>query len=96
MMNQAGERGSARFFDESNRDRGWSNNVTQRSRGLGNLTVLDIAAPDGGLADFLRHLDKSRLIVQYTDEKGAALRFRWASGYPNGNDFRIQGVLENG
>jgi hypothetical protein len=39
-------------------------------------------------------LDKSRLLVRCDGVDGASYQFAWASGYTNGSDIRIQGVLE--
>ncbi len=87
------ERGGARFFDETTRDRGFARKVTRRAPGLGGLTVLDVAAPEPALAQFLTTLDKHRLSVHFTELAGESYVFRWASGYHNGLDIRIQGVL---
>lgn len=84
----------ARFFDEKKRDLGWAAKVSKRNPGLGGLTVLDIATAEPSLAMFLRSLDKGRLFVRPTDVLGEAFAFAWASGYANGQDIRIQGVLE--
>jgi hypothetical protein len=46
------------------------------------------------LAAHLRALDKTRLVVRCDGLDGASYSFAWASGYANGNDIRIQGVLE--
>jgi hypothetical protein len=68
--------------------------VSKRVRGLSELTIIDVVGADAGLAAFLVHLDKSRLVVQ--ESSGDTLfSFRWASGYVNGLDIRVQGVLEH-
>jgi hypothetical protein len=97
MTNVTSEQGGARFYDDAKRDRGWAGAVTLRPRGIGTLTVLDIVGADGNLVSFLSLLDHSRLVVQYTgaDNREASYRFRWASGYANGGDVRVQGVLEH-
>jgi hypothetical protein len=87
-------RDGARFFDEKKRDLGWAGKVSKRNPGLGGLTVLDIATADPLLAMFLRSLDKGRLFVRPTDVLGESFAFAWASGYANGQDIRVQGVLE--
>jgi len=85
----------ARFFDEKKRDIGWAGKVSKRNHPtLGGLTVLDIATADPSLAMYLRSLDKGRLFVQPTDVLGESFAFTWASGYANGQDIRVQGVLE--
>ena len=83
----------ARFFDENKEDRGWASQVTRRSGSIGRLTVLDVVAAEPLLAAFLTRLDKARLRVERTDIFGAAYVFAWASGYDNGGQIRIQGVL---
>jgi hypothetical protein len=97
MTNAVSELGGARFYDDARRDRGWAGAVTLRARGIGSLTVLDIVGADGDLVAYLSLLDHSRLVVQYTgaDNREASYRFRWASGYTNGGDVRVQGVLEH-
>ena len=66
----------------------------KRGRTLSSLTVFDVIEPEADLAAYLSLLDGSPLTVQYTDEDGVSYQFRWASGYPNGKDVRIQGILE--
>ena len=87
------EVGGARFFDENKRDRGWAKKVTRRSQSIGRLTVLDVVTTETSLADFLVGLDKSGLRVQCTDVSGESFVFAWASGYENGSQIRVQGVL---
>jgi hypothetical protein len=83
----------ARFFDENKQDRGWARKVTRRSQSIGRLTVLDVVTDEAPLARFLVGLDKSRLNIQCTDVAGESYTFAWASGYENGSQIRIQGVL---
>lgn len=83
----------ARFFDERKQDRGLAQRVTQRSPGVGRLTVLDVVTTDGSLTKFLVALDKSPLRVECVDVSGESYTFDWASGYENGTQIRIQGVL---
>lgn len=85
--------GGARFFDENKRDRGWAKAVTKRSQAIGRLTILDVVTTEASLASFLTGLDKSSLRVQCTDVSGASYTFAWASGYDNGPQIRVQGVL---
>jgi hypothetical protein len=68
--------------------------VSRRTRALSDLIILDVVGADSGLAQFLAHLDKSRLVVR---ESGGDMMFsfRWASGYVNGTDIRVQGVLDH-
>jgi len=90
----SGVRDGARFFDEKRRDLGWAAKVLRRNSGLGGLTVLDIATADVPLALFLRSLDKRPLFVEPMDMSGESFAFAWASGYANGQEIRVQGVLE--
>jgi hypothetical protein len=84
----------ARFFDEKKRDLGWAAKVSKRNPGLGGLTVLDVGTADPSLAMYLRSLDKGRLFVHPTDVLGESFAFAWASGYANGSEIRVQGILE--
>jgi hypothetical protein len=84
---------TARFFDDKNQDRGWAKKVTKRTKAIGRLTVLDVVTTETALASFLTGLDRGALRVQCTDFSGASYRFEWASGYENGSQIRIQGVL---
>ena len=59
------------------------------------LTVIDISGGEPGLAQSLALLDRSRLRIQFTDAAGTCYRFRWASGYSNGANVRIQGELDH-
>jgi hypothetical protein len=90
----AAEQGGVRFFDRSKRDRGWASCVTKRAKGLSFLTVIDVVGADSELAIFLAHLDRSHLVVRQAAGGAALFDFRWASGYVNGPEMRIQGVLE--
>ncbi len=81
------------FFDDRKKCRGSATLVSKRVRGLSELTIIDVVGADESLAIFLAHLDKSRLVVQESSG-GTIFRFRWASGYVNGQDIRVQGVLE--
>jgi hypothetical protein len=83
-----------KFFDERKNCRGSATLVSKRVRGLSELTIIDVVGADEGLAVFLAHLDRGRLVVQESDG-GMIFRFRWASGYVNGHDIRVQGVLEH-
>jgi hypothetical protein len=84
----------AGFFDDRKRFMGSATLVSRRVRALSDLTVIDVVGADASLAKFLSHLDKSRLLVQ--ESSGDTLfSFRWASGYVNGTDIRVQGVLEH-
>jgi len=83
----------ARFFDGKRHDLGWATQVSLRKPSLGGLTVLDVANSEPALARSLLMLDKSRLLVRCQDAAGGSWDFTWASGYSNGPDIRIQGVL---
>jgi hypothetical protein len=94
VVESLGVQDGARFFDEKKRDLGWATRVSKRDPSLGGLTVLDVTSAEPALALFLRSLDKGRLFVHSTDSAGQSYAFTWASGYANGQDIRIQGVLE--
>jgi hypothetical protein len=83
----------ARFFDGSGRDLGWATTVSKRSPLLGNLTVLDVTTADASLTASLVLLDRKRLSVRSGDSSEMSYSFSWASGYTNGLQIRIQGVL---
>ena len=83
----------ARFFDENKRDRGRAKQVTQRAHAMGRLTVLDVVTAEPSLASFLSSLDRSGLRVESEKLDGISYKFEWASGYENGTQIRIQGVL---
>jgi hypothetical protein len=85
----------ARFFDERRLDRGWASKVTRRVRALDGLTTLDVTTNESRLAAFLSSLDRSPLRVQSTDDEGESYTFTWASGYENGSQIRVQGMLES-
>jgi len=89
------ERSGARFFDARKHDRGWASSVMRRVRAIDGLTTLDVTTNESALADFLQSLDRSRLRVQHTDNEGESYTFAWASGYQNGSQIRVQGVLES-
>jgi hypothetical protein len=93
-MEKTNEQAGARFFDEDRRDRGWAGKVTRRAPGLSGLTVLDVASAEPHLASFLTALDKNRLTVQATGVSGESFAFVWASGYSNGQQIRVQGILD--
>jgi hypothetical protein len=84
----------ARFFDNKSHDVGWAARVAKRLPALGGLTVLDVMTAEPVLAAHLRSLDRGKLVVHCDGVAGASYRFAWASGYANGNDIRVQGVLE--
>jgi hypothetical protein len=84
----------ARFFDGHKRDLGWATSVSKRPPSLGHLTVLDVTTSEAGLATTLVTLDKARLFVRSGDSLGDTYAFAWASGYANGHQIRIQGVLD--
>jgi hypothetical protein len=96
METPSSETRSARFFDAQKQDRGWAQKVTRRPNAIGRLTVLDVVTNDSQLASYLEGLDHSGLHVQCTDLEGASYEFEWASGYANGSQIRIRGVLVGG
>ena len=87
--------GGAGFYDAGKIFRGRAALVSKRNRALSDLTVIDVVGADASLSSYLAHLDKSRLVVRDGASGDALFNFRWASGYVNGNDIRIQGVLEH-
>ena len=86
----------ANFFDAQKRHRGSATLVTKRVPALSGLTVIDVVGADVPLTEFLARLDRSRLLVQRPSDGGTMYSFRWASGYTNGAEVRIQGMLEAG
>jgi hypothetical protein len=94
MGNDPETLGPARFFDESNRDRGCAGGVTKRINDVTGLAVLDVTASEPALALFLTTLDKHRLTVHANGLSGESYSFEWASGYDNGDRIRVQGVLK--
>jgi hypothetical protein len=84
----------ARFFDEASRDLGWATSVTLRTRPGSMLTTFDVAGAEPDLAKRLGFWDRRRLRIKYGDQAGTTFQFRWASGYGNGADVRVQGMLE--
>jgi hypothetical protein len=92
MSDNLPERSGARFFDEGSRDLGWASAVTKRASMVSTLTVFDVVGAEPALARSLSFLDRSRLRIEGSG--GTSYKFRWASGYGNGADVRIQGVLE--
>jgi hypothetical protein len=96
MNDRPREAGGARFFDRNKRDRGWASAVTRRDKGqsLSSLTVIDVIGAESELVVFLTHLDRSHLVVRESNGGGPLYKFRWASGYANGEAVRIQGVLD--
>src|SRR5262245_7515063 len=95
-MDTAAEvRAGARFLDEHGRYRGWAGSVTRPGQGISGPTVRDVSGPEPALATFLAGLDRAPLRVQHTSLAGESYTFAWASGYENGSDIRIQGVLVN-
>ena len=84
----------ARFFDERKQDRGWASKVTRRVRRIGRMTTLDVTTTESGLLAFLSALDRSPLRVQSAGTEAESYTFAWASGYLNGSEIRVQGILE--
>jgi hypothetical protein len=82
----------ARFYDGRRRDLGWATRVERRRPSLGGLTALDITTSEPALASSLLMLDKARLTMTSV-VPGESLVFVWASGYANGHEIRVQGVL---
>ena len=87
----------ARFIDKDGRDLGFARKVTPRIRAISGkaLTVFDISGAEPALALSLSRLDRSRMRIQFADPAAVPCRFRWASGYVNGTEVRLQGELEH-
>jgi hypothetical protein len=81
------------FFDGQKKLRGFAGLVTRRSRAQSDLTVLDVVGADAGLTDFLAKLVRSSLVVREPDGGETLFTFQWASGFVNGKDIKIQGIL---
>jgi hypothetical protein len=88
--------GGTGFFDGQKKFLGWASLVTQRSRAQSDLTVLDVVGADAGLTAFLAQLVRSSLVVQEPGSGDTLFRFQWASGFVNGPDIKIQGILDRG
>lgn len=84
----------ARFFDHNRRDLGWAFKVSKRIPRVGSLTVLDVSTTEAALAASLTSLDNQPLLVQGSGPSSVSYAFSWASGYANGSDIRIQGMLK--
>jgi len=84
----------ARFFDKSRQDLGRAVRVTTRRRAGSTLTVLDVTGAEPALARALVLFDRGRLRIHCEDAARTCYVFRWASGYSNGPDVRLQGELE--
>jgi hypothetical protein len=95
-IESSGVLSGARFYDGKNRDLGWATKVSKRGPSLGGLTVLDVVTSEPALTACLVTLDKVRLLVRSESAVGGYWDFAWASGYANGRDIRIQGILEPG
>jgi hypothetical protein len=95
-VNQTPETNQRRtiFYDGKKLLRGWATFVSRRKRALSELTVIDVVGADPGLTTYLQHLDKGRLVLVEPVSGDTLFAFRWASGYVNGSDIRIQGVLD--
>ena len=85
----------AGFYDGRKAFRGEARLVSKRHRALSELTVIDVVGADAGLASYLAQLDHSRLVVRDRASGDALYTFLWASGYVNGTDIRVQGVLDH-
>jgi hypothetical protein len=84
---------AARFFDKVKQDLGRAVRVTTRHRSGSTLTVVDVTGAEAELARALVLLDRGRLRIHFEDAARTCFVFAWASGYSNGSDVRIQGML---
>jgi hypothetical protein len=83
------------FFDNKKKYRGSARVVTPRPPAVSGLTVMDVVGADPDLVAFLTYLDRRGLMVQHPNTGDALFTFRWASGYQNGSDLKVQGMLEH-
>lgn len=84
----------ARFFDGTRLNLGRARQVARRESLASTLTVLDVVGAEPELARILCALDRGRLRIEVEDAEHTCYTFRWASGYENGPDIRVQGTLE--
>jgi hypothetical protein len=82
------------FFDGDDRYCGRAARVTRRVRPVLALESIDVAGADPQLTTYLRRLDRGRLLVQESGTGNPLFSFRWASGYFNGDEIRVQGAIE--
>ena len=82
------------FFDSQRKFRGCASLVTKRSRAQSDLTVIDVVGADAGLTAFLSRLVRSSLVVREPGSGDTLFNFQWASGFVNGTDIKIQGILD--
>jgi len=85
----------ARFYDKEKQDLGRATRIATRvPRNGSTLTTVDVVGAEPALARALGILDHAALRIHCEDEARTCYVFRWASGYGNGAEVRIQGVLE--
>lgn len=85
----------ARFYAKGKQDLGRAAQVTARApRNGSTLTVFDVVGAEPALSRALSFLDQGALRIHCEDELRTCYVFRWASGYGNGADLRVQGLLE--
>ena len=85
----------ARFYAKGKQDLGRAAQVTARAPRSGStLTVFDVIGAEPALARALSFLDQGALRIHCENDLRTCYVFRWASGYGNGTDVRIQGILE--
>jgi hypothetical protein len=93
-LGQVVEPCGARFFDKVKRDLGRAVRVTKLVRSNSTLAAFDVTGAEPELARALSLLDRSVLRIHCEDGERNCYVFRWASGYGDGSNVRIQGVLE--
>jgi hypothetical protein len=93
-MNEPSPPCAARFFDKVKQDLGRAVQVKTWLRSGSTLTIVDVVGADPELARALTLLDRGRLRIHCEDSAQTCYVFNWASGYGNGTDIRIQGMLE--
>ena len=82
------------FFDSQKTFRGCATLVTKRSHAQSDLTVIDVVGADATLTAFLSGLVRSSLVVREPGGGDTLFNFQWASGFVNGTDIKIQGILD--
>jgi len=92
-MNTEGTAGTV-FFDSQKKFRGCASLVSKRGRAQSDLTVIDVVGADAGLTAFLSQLVRGGLVVREPGSGDTLFKFQWASGFVNGQDINIQGILD--
>jgi hypothetical protein len=94
VFNEDKSKGGTSFFDDRKRLRGTASLISRRNRALSDLTVIDVVGAEPELIEYLSHLDRSRLVLREPGSGETVFNFLWASGYVNGKDIKVQGILD--